>query len=334
MCEIKAVYGFSDKLEPFAGQTIAQHVDTLSAWGVNVVFGGYQRAEFVRQAHQAGLRVFAEFGCFVGDRWWTSHPTSRPICQDGSPLPRQNGYAGVTPSHPQVRQALLDELAALVSAHELDGVWLDFIRWSSRWESPQPTLYQTSFDRDSVERFCRDAALDWVARSEEEPAAWAAWILSEHCQAWIDWKCQQITSWVAQARQVVDARAKRPCLLGMFAVPWTMEERDRALTRIMGQDLSALASLIDVFSPMVYHRMCGQTPAWIAEITGHVAERTAKPVWPIIQTMSEPDPLSDIEFGQAIQLARSAHGSESVILFTLQGILKEQRLPTMIDALR
>lgn len=327
MAKVKALYGFSPELEPFRSLRPGQMVNLLRHWGADAVFGGHQDEGFVAAAHGAGLPVYAEFGCFVRQQWWETHPDSRPLTAEGEPLPVVEWYAGVTPSIPAVREGLLEQLGRLVREHDVDGVWLDFIRWPSRWESPQPRLYQTSFDPISLRLFSQETGLDLP---EREPQAAAALILARHAAAWTAWKCRQITSWVAQARQVVAAQARRPCLLGLFGVPWPRDEREGAITRIMGQDFAALGAHVDVFSPMVYHRMCGRPVSWIAEIADHVGQLSGKPVWPIIQTMSQPDALSDDEFAQAMDAALEAPGSSGVVLYNLKGAVDEGRL----DAIR
>jgi len=327
MAKMKALYGFSPELDPFRGLRPGQVADLLRSWGAGAVFGGYQDAGLVAAAHAAGLLVYAEFGCFVRQQWWEMHPESRPLTAEGEPLPVVEWYAGVTPSVPAVREGLLEQLGRLVREHDVDGVWLDFIRWPSRWESPQPRLYQTSFDPISLRLFRQEMGLDLP---EQEPQAAAAAILARHAEAWATWKCRQITSWVAQARQVVARHARRPCLLGRFGVPWHRNEREGAITRIMGQDFAALGAHVDVFSPMVYHRMCGRPVSWIAEITEHIAQLSGRPVWPIIQTMSQPDALSDGEFAQAMDAALEAPGSSGVVLYNLRGAAEEGRL----DAIR
>ena len=323
MSRVKALYGFSPQLGPFQGKSPAQMADLLRGWGADAIFGGYQDEGLVAAAHAAGLQVYAEFGCFVREQWWATRPESRPITAEGEPLPVVEWYAGVTPSIPAVRQALLDQLAQLVREHDVDGVWLDFIRWPSRWESPEPRLYQTSFDPHSLRQFRQDTGLELP---DMEAKSSAALILARHAEAWTAWKCQQITSWVQQAREAISAQARRSCLLGLFGVPWHRDDREGAVTRIMGQDFAALGEHIDVFSPMVYHRMCGQPVPWIADITGHVHGLSGKPVWPIIQTMSQPDALSDDEFRQAIDVAWAASGSSGVILYHLKGLLEEGKL--------
>ena len=93
MDQITALYGFSRQLAPFQGLSPVEAVAQLEAWSVNVTFGGYDDPISVEAAHAAGLRVMAEFGCFVGERWWKRYPESRPVTAEGELLPAQDGYA-------------------------------------------------------------------------------------------------------------------------------------------------------------------------------------------------------------------------------------------------
>ena len=327
MSKIHALYGFSPRLSPFQGLSAKEIVALLRDWGVHAIFGGYEDAAFVDAAHAAGLQVFAEFGCFVGERWWEKYLESRPVTADGQLMPKQGWYAGVIPTLPAIRRELLANLGKLVVEKNVDGVWLDFIRWPTRWESPNPTLYQTSFDPQTLQFFQQDSGVR-ISRELENAKDIAAWILAERADAWRAWKCEQITSFVRQAAEVVKT-ARPPCLLGLFSVPWRRDDFDGAIIRIMGQDIAALAAYVDVFSPMVYHRLCGQPVSWIGAVTEHVHALSRKPVWPIIQTMSEPDELSATEFGAAIEVALGTPASSGVILFTLKAVLEENKLETM-----
>jgi hypothetical protein len=320
---MKAIYGYS-QTGPFADVEPERAIEILLSWGADTVFGGYQDEAFVQTAHDAGMRVMAEFGCFVRQSWWTELPESRPIMGDGAPLPLLDWYAGVTPTVPQVRRGLLERLAELVDSTPVDGVWLDFIRWSSRWESPDPAVYETSFDPITLSQFGAHIGLPDLGEMPAPEAA--ALIRSHHCEAWTTWRCDRITDWVQQARRVIDESSTKPCTLGMFSVPWDSGERDRGLTRIMGQDLQALGQLVDVISPMVYHRMCGQPVEWIARIADHHRDLSGASVVPIIQTVNKPDALTNDELRRAIVAAQSAQGSEGVILFTLAGLVESDRL--------
>jgi hypothetical protein len=107
-----------------------------------------------------------------------------------------------------------------------------------------------------------------------------------------------------------------------------------AIERIIAQDYPSLAKHADVFSPMVYHKMCRETVEWIGEVTDWVAQETRRPVWPVIQAHGEPrcewNPyrLSDAEFAGALRAAREGASSGAVV-FTLEYLLREKKLEAM-----
>ena len=318
----KALYGFSSELMPFAGKPVAEQVAWLRNVGCTAVFGGHEDPDFVAAAHAAGMPVYAEFGCFAGQRWWERAPASRPITAAGTCLEPEGWYCGVNPSIPEVRQDRLAALERLVGEHELDGVWLDFIRWPCHWEVPEPTLPRTSFDPFTLAAFCRDTGNDVPVA---DPAAAARVLLSEHEAEWTAWRCAQITSWVADARAVLH-RVRPQALLGLFGVPWRLSERGGAILNIVGQDYRALGQNVDIFSPMVYHRMCGYPVEWIGDVVAEVRALSGKPVWPIIQSVDEPSSLPAEEYGQALDVALRHPAADGVLVFTLKGALDEAKL--------
>jgi len=320
--KVKSLYGFSPKLDPFVGKSTATQIDLLRSWGNTAVFGGYQDPAFVDAAHRAGMPVYAEFGCFVGQRWWQEVPASRPFTEDGQPLENDESYYGVNPGVPEVRQAQLRALEALLVDHQLDGVWLVFIRWPCHWEVHDPTLPRTSFNPGTLARFSQDTGLDTLM---DDAASAVRELLGQYEVEWTAWRCQQITSWVAEARAVID-RVRPGALLGLFGVPWRLADRDGAILKIVGQDYRALGPHIDVFSPMVYHRMCGYETGWIAEVTNEVHALTGKPVWPIVQSVDMPTPLPAEEYGQALEVALQCPASEGVLVFHMQGALEGAKL--------
>jgi hypothetical protein len=318
----KSLYGFSPDLPPFRGKTPAEQVQVLRSWGQTVVFGGYQDLAFIEAAHGAGLRVFAEFGCFTGERWWDEVPASHPVTAEGRPLEAEGWYYGVNPSTPEVRRTQLDALERLLQETALDGVWLDFIRWPCHWEVHQPYLPRTSFDPVTLARFGREAGVEIPSGTIPEAAAA---VLERHGPAWQAWRCAQVTSWVAEARAALD-RLRPGALLGLFGVPWRRADYDGAILSVIGQDYGALGQYVDVFSPMVYHRMCGREPAWIGEVTQEVHALSGKPVWPIIQSVDQPDPLPAAEYAAALDVALGSPHAEGVLVFTLEGALDEAKL--------
>lgn len=318
----KSLYGFSSELAPFAGKTPAEQVALLQSFGNTAVFGGYHDRAFVEAAHAVGLPVYAEFGCFVGRQWWQALPKSRPITAEDQPLEPEGWYYGVNPAVPEVRRERLAVLEKLLMDYELDGVWLDFIRWPCHWEVQEPHLPRTSFDPGTVAMFCRDTGYQVPA---DDAAQAAQALLGEYEAAWSGWRCEQITSWVAEAKSVIE-RVRPKTLLGLFGVPWRRCDYDGAILKVIGQDVAALGRYVDVFSPMVYHAMCGYPVEWIAAVTKEVRALSGKRVWPIVQAVDEPVPLSAEEVGRALDVALSEPAADGVLVFTLKAALVREKL--------
>lgn len=319
---IRSLYGFSPELQPFVDRRPVEQIAILRSWGNTAIFGGYENPEFIEAAHEAGLPVYAEFGCFVGQRWWEAFPDSRPMTSKGTLLDPEGWYYGVNPSTLRVRHRRLEALERLLTEHALDGVWLDFVRWPCRWEGRQPHLPRTSFDAPTLARFQRDTGIEIPAK---DAVASAQKLLHQYEAEWTAWRCAQITSFVAKARRLLD-RVRPDALLGLFGVPWRLADHDGAILSTIGQDYCALAPYVDVFSPMVYHTLCGQPVGWIGEVTAEVNALTSKPVWPIIQSVDEPRPLPAEEYGRALDVAQSSAGAEGVLVFTLKGVLERDKL--------
>src|SRR5690606_30887906 len=122
-------------------------------------------------------------------------------------------------------------------------------------------------------RFSADIGVDL----NPEESNTAETILSHYMDEWTIWKCQQITDWVAEARQLVDGL--RPGLqLGLFGIPWRQADFAGAIRTIIGQEYAALAPYIDIFSPMTYHHMCGQPVSWIGDVVQEISQLTKRPV--------------------------------------------------------
>jgi hypothetical protein len=219
-------------------------------------------------------------------------------------------------------------LERLLCEHELDGVWLDFIRWPCHWEVHEPRLAHTSFDPITLAAFSRDTGLSIPM---DDPAAAASVLLGRHQAAWTAWRCEQITSWAAQAKALV-RRARPGAALGLFGVPWRLADRDCAILKIIGQDYRRLGEHVDVISPMVYHRMCGFGPGWIGEVVEELHALSRKPVWPIIQAVDEPSPLPAAEYGQALEIALRHPASSGALIFTLKAALEDAKLAATKEA--
>ena len=323
----RALYGFSSQHPAFVGQTSGEQAGQLAALGCNAVFGGYEDHAFVSAAHVAGLAVYAEFGCFVGRQWWDRYPDSRPILADGSVIEPEGWYCGVTPTHLQVAAERLQAFEMFLRQYAVDGVWLDFIRWPCHWEVANPRLSDTSYDPLTLAAFSRDTG---IVVPVGDPARAAELLTGSHRPAWIAWRCEQITKWVGEAR-ALQRRIRPNALLGLFGVPWSLAERDGGIRSVVGQDYSALGNLVDVISPMTYHLMCDRPPSWIAEITAEIATYSTAQVWPIIQAVDDPGPLTGEEYGQAIDAVLNEKAASGLIVFTLAGALQSERIAVTVE---
>jgi len=263
--------------------------------------------KLIEDLRRAGISVYLEVPLFVGDRLWKKFPRSRPITEEGVPLQMLEWYAGVNPAIPEVRNFCLDRIRKAARL-PVDGVWLDFIRWPCRWESPSPRLIQTSFDDLTIELFSKETGIEIPYITPRERALF---IIKNHLKEWTDWKCRQITSFVSEARDILGKKK-----LGVFLVPWRFKDYNGASRSIIGQDVEELREYVDVFSPMVYHAMCGRPVEWISEIASWVWNKTGKEVLPMIQVAEIPRPLSEREIELAIEAAISAKGSSGVIIFS------------------
>lgn len=319
---VKAIYGFSSEQKPFSTMNPSQYPEWLKAHGINAVFvGPTEKSAILKILNDAGILCLQKLAVFTGRSLYRSHPSWRPIMKDGHPFKPDGWYHGLSPNQPELRQRRLDEFRRRMSNQWIQGIWLDFIRYAVRWDTPHPTLIDTCFSDESLEQFERFAGIDLSKYPSVSQKA--DFILRHHQPRWIEFKVETIRSWVEEAQRLRDA-FRPELLLGLFGIPWTPDEMDGAIRRIAGQDFSALSPHIDVFSPMVYHRLCGKSPEWVVEVTRSIQEQTQKTVWPIVQAVSEPTHLPPGEFRAVIHEAAEASG-KGILLFAAHHIENEQR---------
>lgn len=326
---IRAIYGFHATDAPFQGLSPDETAQQLLAWGCNAVFLKDEPEEVFSALKSSGIRRFRSLGFFQGEDSWRNHPESRPVQADGTPLPKEEWYCGVCPNQDWLRSKKLEEIQALARSEQYDGVWLDFIRYPVHWESPSPNLPQTCFCPVCLDKFSKDSGIALPDGLSSKEAADC--ILSGSSAKWYTWRAEQITSLVRQAKEILQ-RENPDMKLGVFGLPWLRNEKQDAILRVAGQDFALMTPWVDVFSPMVYHIMCGETPAWIhSRVQGFEQETEGGIVWPIIQGCNEPGTLTHEEFQEAIRQAELAP-SGGVIIFGLNHLIKEDRLGALQNA--
>jgi hypothetical protein len=297
-------------------RSLVDFITVLKELRITSVMTGNPAPDLCTALHNVDIKIYAEVHCFEGEHLWQAYPESRPVTPNGDLLAQDDWYCGVNPAVEPVRQHLFEEFKTLVHRSDVDGIWLDFIRWPCHWEVPRPQLIQTSFDQATLKQFSADMNIALPDRHKAEH------ILQRALAAWADWKCGQITSWVKSARAYLSEHAPNKTL-GLFGVPWLTADFEGAIRHVVGQDYPALAPYVDVFTPMTYHWMCGRPVSWIAEVVQGIKTITGKPVIPIVQAVDKPAALPGKEYADSLEIGlNNDHG---VAIFELDGVLKEDR---------
>ena len=328
---VRALYGFSPTLTPFDGKGPQDAVAELRRLGCNAFFSGAEHTDLYRHFNENGIATYHEITIFASKKLYQERADLRPIRADGSEQPPRGWYYGLCPNNPELRQQKLERIKGLFSRPEVQGVWLDFIRYPVRWEVPDPWTDDTCFCDTCLEAFLQHTHGDFAIPAEltERPEI-AEWILKEHLPSWIDFKCASIERFVADAAKVRDD-VRPDGVLGIFTIPWYLSDFDGAIHRTVAQDFSRIGPHVDVFSPMVYHLLCGRPDAWVGEYTEWLKDLTQVPVWPIVQAMNEPGELSAESFERVTVEGAEASGT-GVIIFTAGHVDKEKRWDQVRDA--
>lgn len=315
---IKGVFGFPVdnsiiKERGYGG--IARHLKSL---GVNTVVGAPLNQELIRELHAQGIKVYAEVGIFTGQEYWIKDPGTRPINSQGEPIAKQDWYVGLCPTQEKLRGEKLSYIKKIVEDFEIDGIWLDFIRYPCHWEVVFPILEETCFCDVCIEKFKNDAKVSFPVdlKSAKDKAGF---IMGSCKLKWYDWRCEQITSFVREAKKILSD--KNPRLeLGLFAVPWVEGEFDNAIISIIAQDFKKLSTYIDIFSPMVYYKMCGKDKSWVGKVIRNMQDKTNKKIVPILQA----EGISQIELAQDINEAL-LNSNSGVVIFNADTILNDDK---------
>lgn len=318
-----AMYGVSSKKPPFDAVPAADLPAWLSDHGINAVFVyPNEDTNVLERLKEQGIQLFQSIGIFVGRSDYRDHPEWRPVGADGVPLKPVEWYHPLSPNHPELRKQRLESFARRLANPLIDGVWLDFIRFPARWEKSTPVMLQACFSEHSLKAFSKFSGLNLP---DGETSAVAEWILNNHLSEWTAFKVESIRSFVEDAKSIRD-RKNPGCKLGLFGLPWLSDDHDNAIQTIVAQDFSVLGPLVDVISPMIYHRMIGHPVERIAKVVETVKRMSNAPAWPIVQAMSEPDALPAEEFVRSIQIGAESSGG-GVIVFAANHVESEGRWP-------
>jgi hypothetical protein len=231
----------------------------LSQYGVAAVFLP-PKAELIGAQVAAGREVFLSLNVFGGTQPWQEFPDAVPVMSDGQKL--SGKYGGICPTHPEWRASRLKLLAGWVhdfgGEKGISGVWLDFLRYPGSWEHAEPQLHDSCYCDRCLRLFQLEMGVA-IPLELTTTRAMSAWIKLHAASQWLAWKKEQISSFVRDARKVLDENSSdRRLKLGVFLVPWRKSDFAGPLSLQLAQDAEQFRPYVDVFSPMVYHRMVGR----------------------------------------------------------------------------
>lgn len=259
--------------------------------------------------------IYVEVPAFAGFELLEKYPDSKPVEATGKTT-QKDSYCGLCPTHPGLRRECLDKVKKLLEL-DVNGIWLDFIRYPTKWEEPEPDILDTCYCDRCLKMFSEYLGESVHGNTLEEKVQH---IDGSFYVEWLEFKSAQITSMVKDVKNLINESGK-PIKLGFFAIPWEDKEYGAAIKRIMGQDFNQLASLVDVISPMLYHKMCGKPVEWVKQKVEYFWQ-LGIPFIPLIQTESRISDITVDEFKKALEYAGSKPSS-GVCIFFVEDMLKD-----------
>jgi len=341
------------------GLSAAQLARLLQNWGIDFVLTQSQRMPMADSAVRSSVPAAQRerLSCYderatrealgaAGIGFWptlctffepaalTSHPELRPVSAEGRPMGQTDWYVGLVPGDAGWLERQCERVAQTTAALQPDGVFLSFCRWPGFWELWTPQFERSaaadySYDAGTLDRFVAETG---AALPSREPREAAGWIAAHAREAWTRWKCGVIVETVRALGAA--ARGGQPSAQVMVnTLPFAPRDWADARTEVFGQDVDALAKVVDAFEVMTYHQILIRSVGWIGQRGSQVKAATGRPTYCTIQAAplyltgqhrkaNRHDQLDADEFGRALLAARDAQ-VDGVIVFTLSDLLRE-----------
>ena len=298
----------------------------LSDLNVNSIFLHHNsiNQKMMDRAKKEGIKVFAEFATLNGKDYVDKHPEAWAIDKTGNKVEAATWFMGVCPTEPAFKQYRINELRELLRTYDLGGVWMDYLHWHAQFEDPEPILPETCFCDHCLSAFQSRTDLKIPDGNTSQKAEW---ILTNHDSKWRNWRCSVITGWVRDFKKVLNEE-KPGALLGVYHCPWDDQEFDGARRRILGLDYDSLKTIVDVFSPMVYHGRMERSAEWVKENIEWFSERVYIPngksprIWPIVQAYNDPKVISSEEFEKVLRYGTAGRAT-GVMMFTTSSVAED-----------
>ncbi|MCJ7487721.1 MAG: hypothetical protein MUQ25_16375 [Candidatus Aminicenantes bacterium] len=296
--------------------------------GVNTLFVSETllgNADFRGLARTNGMTLFLIFPVFQNPEALKEDPALAAVTAAGAPA-REEWVEFVCPAREDYLSRRAGHLRDLVAEFGPDVVSLDFIRYFVFWEKVAPdrapeSLPQTCFCPVCLAGFEKEMG----ARIPSELVTTAEksnWILETRAVDWTEWKCRVIARAVERLAGAV-RQAKTGVKVNIHAVPWRKADFGGAVRSVAGQDLARLAPYADFISPMCYHHMVRQNPAWVHDVVADISAQTRTAVLASTQVSEAyvESTLAPDEFRAALEEALKAP-SIGVVLWSWDALSK------------
>jgi hypothetical protein len=287
--------------------------------GMNAVFVrsiSLNRA-FYDAARREECAVFVEFPTLLGKDYLEHHPEAWPLNQRGERAPAADWFMGICPTDSVFKRYRADQLKAILTDYDVDGIFLDYFHWHAQFETPEPILPETCFCNRCTTLFGSNIGEEIPG---DDVAEKASWILSNRDADWRRWRSAVLQEWASDMKGVVKS-IQPEALMGIYHCGWFASDYDSALYRVLGIDVPSLAAVADVLSPMLFHRMKGRPVEWVGEYLSWMdeatdASRKGSPlVWPIVQAHNHPGVVTAEEFREVMRLGMGLPAS-GIMMFS------------------
>jgi len=218
--------------------------------------------QFIDEGHKRGLEVHAWVEVFywqVDTEQYPQYP--RTPLFDGHPdwvsklrggretWESEPAHRFANPAHPEVRGLLLDYFEDLLKRYELDGLHLDYIRYSSGAED-------AGYDAFTVNKFKAETGWDPSTIPPDQSAQW---------KQWVEWREEQVTEFVRQVHQMKE-KTRPDALLSAAVFARYYEQRYKDHFIFQQWSSWAQEDLIEALMPMAYGGTLAAIRREIAEV--------------------------------------------------------------------
>ena len=256
--------------------------------GINTVFTSpqlFSDKKFRTITRENEITSFIILPIFFNPEALQKNPDLYAITKNGEQA-KDDWVTFVCPSREEYRKNIIDSVKTIIKELDPDGISLDFIRFFVFWEKIYPnrtfeSLPNTCFDSACINKFQADTKINIPDTIKAEENVYE-WIKANCLFKWGEWKCEQITSFIAEISK--EARSIKPgILINVHAVPWRHDDFDGAIKTVAGQDFSEISDFVDYLSPMTYAHMVKREPSWIHSVTNDISNQVNCKVIPSIQ---------------------------------------------------